>query len=100
MRNHVTVVPEDRLVMVDYEPLWFDFEADENIHAIQWHNGEGEIEYCINGKMSNVPIEDYDLIVKPFVLLWEAEKEAINQANTAPTDNHSNGIDDNDEIAP
>ena len=43
MKQHVIVVPSDRLIIVDGTPLQFDFPAPEKLHAIQWHNGTGEM---------------------------------------------------------
>ena len=45
MREHVTVVPSDRLIIVDGQALCFDFPAPENLHAVQWHGGAGEMEW-------------------------------------------------------
>lgn len=35
MREHVTVVPFDRLILVDGEVLFFEYQAPENMHALQ-----------------------------------------------------------------
>ena len=43
MKQHVIVVPSDRLIIVDGVPLQFDFPVPENLHAVQWHNGTGEL---------------------------------------------------------
>ena len=45
MRQHVTVVPSDHLIFVDGFALCFDFSAPKNMHALQWHEGSGHIEY-------------------------------------------------------
>ena len=45
MRTHVTVVPSDRLIIVDGTPLQFGFTAPANLHAVQWHEGRGEMEW-------------------------------------------------------
>ena len=34
MRTHVTVVPSDRLIIVDGTPLQFGFTAPANLHAV------------------------------------------------------------------
>lgn len=41
MRQDVTVIPGDRIIIVDGAPLWFAFEAPANLHALQWHDGAG-----------------------------------------------------------
>ena len=45
MHNHVTVIPADNTISVNGEGLNFDFIAPENMHALQWHDGTGHIEY-------------------------------------------------------
>lgn len=40
----VTVVPADRLVIVDGEALLFDFPAPEGLHALQWDGETGHTE--------------------------------------------------------
>lgn len=73
MRDHVIVVPTDRLIIVDGIPLQFDFPAPENLHAIQWHNGRGEMEWTDDINHPLTP-SDYAEDVAPFVEFWEAEK--------------------------
>ena len=76
MKQHVTVVPSDRLVIVDGEALRFDFKVPEGVHAIQWHDGSGHVEWT--GK-NNTDLKetDYETQVTPFVALWEAEKARL-----------------------
>lgn len=76
MKQDVTVVPSDRLVIVDGEALRFDFKAPEGVHAIQWHDGSGHVEWT--GK-NNTDLKetDYETQVTPFVALWEAEKARL-----------------------
>lgn len=76
MKQHVTVVPSDHIVIVDGEALCFDYEISEDIHAIQWHEGSGHKE--VRGQ-DNVLLqaEDYTEEVAPFVALWEAEKARL-----------------------
>lgn len=79
MRDAVTVVPVDKLIIVDKEPLFFEYIADPAIHAIQWYNGKGEKEFTdgtINEKFTE---EGYEKHVAPFVVLWEQEKETREQ---------------------
>ena len=83
MKQHVIVVPSDRLIIVDGTPLQFDFPVPENLHAIQWHNGTGEMEWRddINRPLT---LADYAEDVAPFVELWEAEKARLeDEAATA-----------------
>lgn len=76
MKQHVTVVPADRLIIVDGIALRFDFPAPEKLCAIQWHLGSGEMEWLddINHPLT---VTDYEYDVAPFVRLWEAEKARV-----------------------
>ena len=67
----VTVVPSDRLIIVDGVALFFDFEAPEDLHALQWDGQRGHKEYT---DKDNEPLEaeDYDAEVAPYVSLWLA----------------------------
>ena len=85
MKQHVTVVPSDNLVIVDGVPLVFGFAAPANLHALQWHDGAGEMEWTDN---INHPLteQDYADDIAPFVALWEAEKARLDaEANRPPT---------------
>lgn len=39
MRQHITVVPSDNLIIVDGVALCFTYAAPANLHALQWHEG-------------------------------------------------------------
>lgn len=85
MRNHVTVVPVDKIIIVDGFALNFDFDAPINLHALQWHDGAGEMEWTDDINHPLTP-SDYTEDVAPFVTLWEAEKARLNaEANRPPT---------------
>ncbi len=85
MREHVTVVPTDRLIRVDGIPLRFDFAAPGSLRALQWHGGSGHMEWTddLNHPLTSV---DYAQDVAPFVELWEAEKARLEaEAQRPPT---------------
>lgn len=82
MKQHVIVVPSDRLIIVDGIPLQFDFPVPENLHAVQWHNGTGEMEWTDDINHPLTPA-DYAEDVAPFVELWEAEKTRIEEEAAA-----------------
>ena len=82
MRTHVTVVPSDRLIIVDGTPLQFGFTAPANLHAVQWHEGRGEMEWTDDINHPLTPA-DYAEDVAPFVALWEAEKARIEEEAAA-----------------
>lgn len=80
MKRQVTIIPSDQLVIVDGVGYQFDFEAPENLHAVQWYASSGHCEY--NGASNKIlSTEDYETEVAPYVLLWEAEKARIDELN-------------------
>lgn len=81
----VTIIPEDCWVRRDTDsanlPEWpFD---DANIHAIQWYEDNGEIEY--NGK-PKPPNEAFtnSAILAPYLDALDAHLEQINAALEEP----------------
>lgn len=78
MNKDVIVVMADKLIVVDGRALNFDFALPiglpTNLHAIQWHDGKGEIEFTDDYNQSISGQELYDLEVAPFVALWEVQK--------------------------
>ena len=77
----VTVVPSDKLIIVDGEALVFDapFAAPANLHALQWNGQRGHIEWTDD---LNWPLEAeaYEEEVAPYVALWQAEKSLRDKA--------------------
>ena len=69
----VTIVPSDKLIIVDDEALVFDFPAPENMHALQWDGQRGHIEWEDDYNWPLEP-EAYEEEVAPYVALWQAEK--------------------------
>lgn len=70
---NLTVIPDDRFISVDGQGLVFDYPAAANIHAIQWHNGSGHVEFS-DELTPNLIIqgqEDYEQYVRPYVQMWE-----------------------------
>ncbi len=86
IKEFVTVVPADKLIVVNGEALLFDFTAP-GIRALQWYNGNaGHIEW--GDKNDALSLGDYVAKVLPYVQAWEAEKarleaEAQKQAEEA-----------------
>lgn len=83
MKQHVTVVPVDNLIMVNGEALRFAYPAPANLHAVQWHEGQGHRELTDAGNGSLEGAEDYAAHVAPYVALWQAEKIRLEQAAAA-----------------
>lgn len=60
----VTIIPEDKVVIVDgVAAILGTLEADENIHAIQWHGDYGTIEYKVGAAARFTDVS----IIGPFV---------------------------------
>ncbi len=76
MEKDVTIVPVDNVILVNNTPLQFDYkpiEGHEQVHAIQWHDGKGVLEFTdYSGRNA-----DYEADVAPYVALWEAEKARL-----------------------
>ena len=71
--NHLTVIPADKIIIANGEGLIFDFAAPANLHALQWHNGSGHVEFS-DELTPNLIIqgqEDYEKYVRPYVQMWE-----------------------------
>lgn len=80
----VTVVPADRLVIVDGQALTFDFNAPERMHALQWDGKQGHIEWLGYGheppRNELLAADSYSERVMPYVRLWEEEKARLEKA--------------------
>ena len=85
MKQHVTVIPSDRLIIVDGVSLRFAFDTPADLHALQWHEGRGEMEWTDDISHPLTPA-DYADDVASFVALWETEKARLDaEANRPPT---------------
>ncbi len=77
----VTVVPDDCLIIVNGEGFVFSFPHDPDMHALQWAENAGHIEYKpSDGVMrANRPLgeKDFASVVQPYVTLFEQEKARI-----------------------
>lgn len=80
----VTVVPADRLVIVDGLALTFDFNAPGRMHALQWDGKQGHIEWLGYGheppRNELLAADSYAGQVAPYVELWKEEKARLEQA--------------------
>jgi len=60
----LTIVPEDKTVVVDGNGFTFDFVIDPDIHAIQWDTDSGYIEYKSDKFNTTInSIKEYDSII-------------------------------------
>lgn len=81
--DDVTIVYDDRLVICDGVGIvftkdeWANVPVDEDfgpIHAIQYHNGEGDIEFKeTNHRGSFTGLEE----IQPFIDAWERKYDAL-----------------------
>lgn len=57
----LTIIPDDKLIIVDGDNLVCNFNIDSDIHAVQWNGTTGHIEYK-SGKEAKIlsNINDYD----------------------------------------
>lgn len=72
----VTIVPVDNVILVNGTPLQFKYspiEGHKQVHAIQWHDGKGVLEFTDYSGRDAV----YETDVAPYVALWEAEKARL-----------------------
>ena len=86
MQNHVTVIPQDKTILIDGRGLVFDFAAPAALRALQWHDGAGHIEFNDGAPNRPLSTKDYAAEVAPFVDVWLAEKARLEEeANRPPT---------------
>lgn len=101
MKEHVTVIPADGIIICDGIALSCAFTAHaENLHALQWHKGRGHIEYRTGGLMSNEAIASYEAEVAPYVERWQAEYDALNSAPAALSGDAAEGTAAAQEAVP
>ena len=77
----LTIVPEDKTVVVDGMGFTFDFIVDPDIHAIQWDTDSGHIEYKSDKFNTTIDsIKEYDSIIAKhgeYKLEFEIEEKRI-----------------------
>ena len=88
----VTVVPEDRLIIVDGEAMFFNYDATDGMHALQWDGTAGHIEWKDTVKNQLLSADDYDSVVAPYVALWQSEKDR-RAAEAAAAEAEYNSLD-------
>lgn len=80
----VTVITKDKAIYLDNEVLFFDFEINPEIHAIQWDGDHGVIEYLHGSKTES--FNDIS-VIQPFIDAFSKEKEKINAQSSTLTSN-------------
>ena len=79
MHFRVTVIPTDRLIIVDDACLYIDFPPDlvHNLRALQWEDRRGHLEFVGDTPNYELTALDYTREVQPFIDLFEAEKARL-----------------------
>ncbi len=54
----ITIIPSDKLVIINGEAIRFDFTIDDNIHAVQWEGNSGIVE---TKKGDNIKLKNMDM---------------------------------------
>lgn len=75
----LSIIADDKTIVLDGEALTFDFAIDSNIHAIQWRETWGNVEYK---EGAQTWFDDASLIA-PFVTAFNAEKARLSELATA-----------------
>lgn len=87
MKEHVTVIPADQIIIVNGVALQCKFNAHvAGLHALQWHEGTGEIEIINDRKIRNVAIENYTCEVEPYVDIWQVNYDENNVSLRSPSE--------------
>lgn len=75
---NITIVPEDKIILLDGEGLVFDFTAPEGLHALHYDTGvqAGDAEW-VGQPNQSLAEADYEEMVKPFVTAYETEKARL-----------------------
>lgn len=75
----VTIIPEDKIVVIDGIAAQFDFEIDPNIRAVQWDDSNtrgNKIEQHKGGALYLDSLSDYQDIIDGHAEFLRAEEEA------------------------
>ena len=94
----VTIIPEDKVVIVDGERREFDFDVDANYHAVQWNGEYGTIETKKGDNKRIADLSEFQEILDlhAAILAKEAAEEADARKPTTAhlstlTNQHING---------
>lgn len=82
MVSTVTVVPSDKLIIVDGSALIFEYPAPTNLHAIQWSGDSGHQEWT-DKENTLLTENDYATEIAPYVALWQTEKTRLDNEQAA-----------------
>jgi len=80
----ISVIADDKTVIVNNEALTVDADFPARLHAIQYQEGAGEIE--LKNPTSNIPVLDYEKEVEPYVEAWQKRKAELGFTQTPKPD--------------
>ena len=75
MQRTVSVIPEDKCIVVDGIACFFEYSTHRPFRALQWEDNAGHIEPGGSAPPRPLSEADYDQEIAPYVLLWQGERE-------------------------
>lgn len=85
MENFVTVVPDDKVIIVNGIGYVIDMDYPTDTHAIQWAGESGHIEFKDERHNTPISADDYAEHVQPYVDAWQAAYAAATAPPPQPT---------------
>ena len=80
----LTIIPDDKVIIVDGVAVVCDFDIDSDIHAVQWNGSSGHVEYKSkdNSTLSSNEYESYvtlhsDEKIRQAQVIQDAETAAL-----------------------
>ena len=70
MKRNVSVVPADKIIVVNGTAREVVFSVDSRIRALQWYGESGHVEYE-DGSHRALALSQFDIYMAPLVALWE-----------------------------
>ena len=80
----LTIVPDDKVILVDGVSVICDFDIDADIHAVQWNGTNGHVEYK-SGKDNTFfsSVDDYQSYIDLHGVKKAEQEQAIQDAEAA-----------------
>lgn len=85
----VSVVTSDNVLVVDGVGREFNYPRPDNVHAIQWHKGQGSVEYTDDTPVHYFDVTEYKTFIAPYV-------EALNEYVKKEEEEHKRLINSRD----
>ena len=82
--SRITIVPDDRVVIVDGVPVWFTYSFASDVNAVQWYDTHGVVEYREMVGEVNTPTRNEDITdFSPYEYLLPLREEAQREQEIA-----------------